>query len=874
MTNLPTATYRLQLNSIFTFEDAIAILEYLSNLNISDIYISPYFQAVGSMQGYDVADFLKVSNELGGEPERVKFCIALKNYRLGQVIDMVPNHMGAKAPENTWWTNVLKYGLDSPYAKYFDIYWEETPKILLSVLGADFDQVVNENKLRLHFANGKITFQYYEQTYPISPFSLTSLFSQIATITHSRLLTQMVKRLNKLPSRKYCELAEKLEQQIIEQIQKSEPTRQVFYRTIAEYNNSPSLLKKLHQEQNYQLVYWQTSLETTSYRRFFHLNSLIALRMEDRKVFTATHKLVLQWFKDGVINGVRVDHIDGLRNPFQYLTRLNKILPETWIVVEKILSSNESIPGEWKVFGTTGYEFLAAVTNILIDSSSENAFSELYAKFIGEKTNYSSVLREKKILVLQQLLAADLNFLTEILFRICQRYRPRKFSRSQLRKALQTIIACFPRYRTYIEPEKRKIRAEDKKIIINTIIDAKKFAPEIDYKLFDFIGNILFLKYSGELTCDFISRFQQITSPAIAKGGEDTALYCYNRFVALNEVGVDPGRFGISIEDFHQVMLTANRYHPYSMLTTSTHDTKRSEDVRARLVLLSEIAAQWFAAVNEWAAYNQKYHATNLPDYHTQYFLYQNLVGVWPFDKERFIAYMIKAVREAEIHTSWFFPNLDYEKKLADFITELFSDLQFCTLFEKFVNPLINPGRINSLSQVVIKLTAPGIPDIYQGAEIWNFSLVDPDNRLPVDFQLRSKLFQEMLTLSVTEILQRMNDGLPKLWVTYRILGLRKKYPKLFNHTAYSPLLLEGEKKQHGIAFLRGKKILVIVPRLPLTLNGDWHQTSLDIPEGKWQNILTNEDLSGGKTMVASLLQNFPVAVLIRRLKRCDQYGA
>ena len=645
-------------------------------------------------------------------------------------------------------------------------------------------------------------------------------------------------------------------------MQQSEISRQALEDILNTYNTSDVLLTTLHRAQNYELVFWQTALQNISYRRFFHLNSLIGVRIEDPAVFAATHQLILKWGQLGAFDGIRVDHIDGLRHPLQYLNRLYKAFPSLWLVVEKILSPDEKLSDQWPVAGTTGYEFLNEVTRVFIDSSSAEAFTAFYAQYIGEPSDYPTVLREKKLLVLQQLFSPEVNFLTDLLIKVGRLFTKDEFSRSQVIAVLQTIVACFPRYRTYLDPEKGKINFEEKKIIIWTINAAKKNAPKINLKLYYFIRDILLLKYSGKNVFDFIFRFQQLTVSVMAKGGEDTALYCYNRFIPLNEVGGNPDKFGSSVKEFHQAMLAANRCYPHAMLTTSTHDTKRSEDVRARLVLLSEIETQWFAAVTEWTRHNENIHAENVPDRNMQYFLYQNLVGVWPFPQERLIAYIIKAAREAKTHTSWFFPNLVYEQKLQHFIEDILADKKFCELFEAFVQPLINAGRINSLSQMVLKFTVPGIPDIYQGSEIWNMSLVDPDNRFPINFKQRMQLFEEMLTFSSKQILQRMDDGMPKLWVTYKLLALRKNFPALFDGTTYFPVALKGQKKQHGIAFLRDEKVLVVVPRLILTLNGNWGNTWLDIPDQPWVNIFTDEKFRGGKIRLSALLNHFPIAVL------------
>lgn len=867
MVSLPHATYRLQFNKDFTFNAAASAVEYLSLLNISHIYASPYLQsAQGSTHGYDVTDPTHANNELGGEIGLSNYFAALKKNHLSQVLDLVPNHMGTKCPDNIWWMHVLKYGLQSPFASYFDIYWQASKKILLPVLANDFNQVLKTQKIRLKLDAGNFLIQYYDYAFPIAPASLPLLITSAEKYFKLQRFSALAKKLNATSLQDYSEL-QIIEQEFIQLLEHSPAAFSAILQTINEFNNSRNLFKQLHKLQNYQLVSWQTSNKTISYRRFFHLNSFIGLRVEDEKVFAATHQLPLHWFKNGHLTGIRVDHIDGLRNPLQYLKRLNNAFPDTWIVVEKILGSKEKLVSTWPVAGTTGYDFLNLTNGVFINSNNEARFTDFYAKFTGIRNNYHELLREKKLLVLRDLLGGDINFLTKLVMQIIKQHsKYPTFTPHAVSCCLKELIACFPVYRTYIDAANKQITKEDRATILKAIAKAKKNSIAPYAKLLDFIAKILLLKLQGSIEQEFVMRFQQLTSPAMAKGGEDTAFYCYNRFVALNEVGGDPANFGVSIKNFHQSLIAASKLWPHSMLTTSSHDTKRGEDVRARLALLSEIAVTWFTEVKKWAHYNEKFHAETVPDRNTQYFLYQNLVGAWPINRERFIAFMEKATREAKIHTSWFTPNAIYENKLRRFVKEIFADTKFITFIEKFVNPLIAPGQINSLSQVTLKLTAPGVPDIYQGSELWNFSLVDPDNRRPVDFKLRKNLFKEMLTLSIEEILKRMDAALPKLWVIYKVLGLRKQQPELFNDTNYSPLFLQGKKKNHGIAFLRGEKILVLVPRLILNLNNNWGDTYLELPQGVWKNIFTHEELPGGKLLIANMLKKFPVAVYTQQI--------
>lgn len=861
MANIPRATYRLQFNSKFTFQDALAIVEYLAALNISHIYASPYFTAVkGSMHGYDIADPTKINPEIGGENGYHQFYNALKANDLDQIVDIVPNHMTTKCPDNIWWMNVLKYGLASPYFEYFDLLRRE---ILLPVLEEQYEKELDAKKIQIKYEKGSFYINYISQIFPISIFSIQPILLEIDARLKTKFFYSYQKQLEGVMSSNDYVAILKLEQNISELIKHAEKISPSIEKIIDEINNNPKLLDAILAKQNYKLVFWRTADTTISYRRFFHLNSFVGMRMEDYKTFLAVHELLLKWIKDRQVDGIRIDHIDGLRDPVEYLNNLRNFAPDCWKIVEKILLGNEIIPNSWLVQGTTGYDFLNNVTQVFVDSSSEKIFTDFYVNFIGGKADYYEVLREKKLFVLRSLLGGEVIFLTELLQKVCAENKICfAFSQEELSIAIQELIACFPVYRTYIRALQKEINEFDKKIIIEAINLAKKIYPESNIAIFGFLQDILLLKYHTKNSIEFVMRFQQLTGPAMAKGEEDTAFYCYNRFVVLNEVGGDPSIFGKTVTTFHQVMADNAKRQPYSLLATSTHDTKRSEDVRARLVLLSEIPNAWFSCVQKWILHNEKYHADFALDRNTQYFLYQNLVGAWPVGKERILSFMKKAAREAKTHTSWFYKDLYYEQNLANFVNAILKDPEFCSELEKFVTPLIKYGRINSLAQTAIKLTAPGVPDFYQGTEFWNLDFVDPDNRRQVDWKLHLELFHKIQSLKFEDIMEQMDQGMPKFWLIQKTLALRKQYPNLFDENNYSPIILEGEKAIHGIAYLRGNKILTLVPRLIIGLKNDWQNTHIIIPKGKWKNILTDEEFSAKKLYVKDLLQKFPVAVL------------
>ena len=442
--------------------------------------------------------------------------------------------------------------------------------------------------------------------------------------------------------------------------------------------------------------------------------------MEDEQVFTDTHALVLRWLGEGVLDGVRIDHPDGLRDPEAYCQRLHRAAPQAWIVVEKILEPGERLRDSWPVAGTTGYDFLNRVGGLFVDPAGEQPLTELYAEFTGESVDYPALVRAKKHQALHELLGSDVNRLTALFVEVCERHRRhRDYTRYELHEVLREVIACFPVYRTYVQAEAGHVTDDDVRYVTEAVERAKSCRPELDAALFDFLQDLLLLRVRGDLEGELVMRFQQLTGPTMAKGLEDTLFYCFNRLVSLNEVGGDPGHFGVSPAAFHQACLEAQRRWPQGMLATSTHDTKRSEDVRVRIHLLSEIPARWAEAVRRWAARNERYRRGGWPDRNTEYLLYQTLVGAWPLEVERAVTYMEKAIREAKVHTSWTHTNADYEEAVRGFVTDVLADPEFTADLAAFVASLVHAGRVNALAQTLLKLTAPGVPDLYQGTEVW-----------------------------------------------------------------------------------------------------------------------------------------------------------
>jgi len=876
---VPRATYRVQFHQGFTFDDAAAIADYLVELGISHLYASPYLQAApGSTHGYDVVDPGRINEELGGSEGHQRLAAALGNGRLGQILDIVPNHMAITGTSNRWWWDVLENGPSSIYASYFDVEWKSpeerlSNKILLPILEDHYGCVLDAGRIKLQHRGGLFTIHYFDHMFPVAPRSLHLVLNRAAEKGASETLEFIADSLGSLPLptitkeesiRRGDRNKRVLLVQLARLIDQEPQIRKALEASIEEINDNPDLLDELLEEQNYRLAYWRAASRDLGYRRFFDINTLIGLRSEDENVFRDTHRLVLEFLRQGVLDGVRIDHPDGLRDPEGYFQRLRKAAPGAWIVVEKILQPGEQLPSTWPVEGTTGYDFLNTAGRLLIDPAGEKGFSDFYAEFTGYEVDYQLLEREKKHQVIHELLASDVNRLTELMIKVCENNRRyRDYTRYEVNEAIREVMACFPVYRSYVRAEAGVVREQDRSVIEKAVSASRSFRQEIDPELFGFMKALLLLEYRGDFETEFVMRFQQMTGPITAKGIEDTAFYCYNRFIALNEVGGDPRIFGGSVQSFHEEMSRAAANRPHAMLATSTHDTKRSEDVRARLSVLSEIPDKWAEAVRGWAAHNERYRGNGLPDRNTEYLLYQTLVGAWPIEKERVERFLEKSMREAKVHTSWTRPNEAYEAAVKEFGLKLLDDKEFLESLESFTKPLIHPGRINSLSQLLLKLTAPGVPDIYQGMETWNLSLVDPDNRRAVDFAGLRRTLSALKGMSAEEVLRRMDEGFPKMWVLKKGLELRKERPRIFESGAYSPLELKGSRAKHAVAFLREEEILTLVPLNPLRNTGRWGDTRVEFPEGAWYNRFTGQTFKR-ETALQEIWSRFPVALLTR----------
>ncbi len=887
MQRTPLSTYRLQLHAGFTFDQAAAIADYIRALGISHVYSSPYLQAgKGSMHGYDVVDHHSINSELGGEAAHSRFSQRLGSLGLGQVLDIVPNHMSVDRQNRMWW-DVLENGPSSRFATFFDIDWNSVEeklrdKVLMPVLGDQYGRVLSRGEIRIVREGVNFLVQYGEQAFPVAPRSLSTILSRAAEMTPSDTLNFLAVSFARLPAPdstgRSVQLARHRDKLVLQGLltrlcAEEESVCRSIDQALEELNGNIDALDEILNAQNFRLAFWRTSDQELGYRRFFDVNSLIGLRMEREYVFEETHELILYWLDKGVLDGIRIDHPDGLRDPRQYLQRLRARAPHAWIVAEKILEPGEWLRTDWPVQGTSGYDFMNQCNGLLVYPEGMEQLSAIYGEFTGDRETFHEVAFEKKNKIAKETLASDVNRLANLFVSICESNRDsRDYTRAEIRRAIRGVAACFGIYRTYVVADGPAIEVteEDRKEITEAVEEAKRRKSDVDAGLFDFMHDVLTCKVTGEKEAEFVARFQQFTSPIMAKGVEDTAFYCSNRLVSLNEVGGNPGLNGISIDAFHSYNAHMQETFPTTMLTLSTHDTKRADDVRARLAVLSEAPTRWAAKLKRWSRANAKYRKGQYPDANTEYFLYQTLIGAWPITLDRLHDYMQKAMREAKRETSWLNNNQAYEDALNSFMESILADESFCADLQSFVDRLNQDGRTNSLTQTLLKCTSPGVPDLYQGGELWDHSLVDPDNRRPVDYKQRCAMLDELRNRSVQDAarfaLEHFSEGHPKLWVIAQSLQLRLERPTSFDASgSYTPLQAAGPKADHVVAFRRSEDVVTVAPRLPHRLANNWSGTTLPLPAGRWTDRFTGQVFEGGGSLkLATLLDHFPVALLVR----------
>ncbi|HLH53465.1 MAG TPA: malto-oligosyltrehalose synthase [Verrucomicrobiae bacterium] len=960
---IPGSTYRLQLNSSFTFAEALTIVDYLRQLGVTDCYASPILTArPESTHGYDVCDCAEINPQAGGFEEFERWSAYLRKAGFGLLLDIVPNHMSASL-HNPWWRDVLENGPDSSSASWFDIDWESNesdsvPKVLLPILEEPYWRVLESGKLRLIFDGGMLALACAGHVFPLSPQSRASVQQELLEMCRQAAReTESLEELNALG-----EMALQLNSR--HGRFEAEPTGKVFQvvapprdrpriwpslkRALKRFNGTvgdPESFNALHaliQQQHYRLAWWRLGNENTNYRRFFDVTDLVALRMESPEVFEATHRLVLRLARQGKITGLRVDHPDGLWDPKKYFVALQEsfhsqddtLSPEDefeadpnahvpsadrgalYIVAEKILTGSEPLPQDWPIAGTTGYDFLNLLNGLFVNGANRQALDDLYFEFSGAKSDFPTLVFEAKLKILQTSMLGDLRRLARQLRSLCAHTRyGQDFSPSELRRALATLIATFPVYRTYTTETSESPSAQDAAVIDEAFKIAIYQDPAADTEILGFIRDLLFLKHPADLdengirACrQFVMRFQQLTGPVMAKGLEDTAFYNYNRLISLNEVGGAPDQFGTDLHAFHTSNQRRAQYWTHSLLATATHDTKRGEDMRARINVLSEIPGEWRQAVLKWSRLNsdQKSFVDGqpAPSPNDEYFLYQTLIGAWTSEAEnnpgaegfldRISQYMLKALRESKAHTSWTQPNAPYENATHLFVQQILKHSPSNTFLDDFMlfhRNIAVFGVFNSLAQVVLKLTSPGVPDFYQGTELWDYSLVDPDNRRPVNYDTRRALLTELQQKAgdsgecvslVKSLLKNYQTGQIKLYTIWRVLDLRARRRDLFESGEYAPLSATGGKQEHICAFARrgaNECVIAVAARLMMSLGRGaqraalepdvWQQTALPVavaePGARFRDVLTQQVISVGPDRlipIATLLSTLPVAVL------------
>jgi (1->4)-alpha-D-glucan 1-alpha-D-glucosylmutase len=942
---IPAATYRLQFNREFRFEDARDLVLYLHQLGISDLYASPILKArKGSSHGYDVTDPTCLNPELGTETDFDALVQELKNHKMGLLLDIVPNHMVA-SPENPWWMDVLENSVCSPYAGFFDIDWSAfNNRILLPILSRPYEKALENQELVLTLEDTGLLVRHDGYGLPLDVKSYRFILSYCLDTLEKALdsshptyeeLHRLIEATEHLPSvsnlspkeaSKQYRDRQAVKESFLRIVKVSPKIRTALLQEIALFNGkkgaptSFGLMHNLLEQQVFRLAYWKTACEHLNYRRFFDISDLIGVKVEESQVFEATHSLILKLVREGKVSGLRVDHIDGLNDPLQYLSRLQQhIVPETeeisisprfYVVVEKILTSDEVLPPQWPVFGSTGYDFARMANFLFVDSSQTQALDEIYFRFAGSQATFGNVIYEKKKQVMEELFPGEVRALGQHLTNLAHRDSlTTNLSSKELTKALIEVTAYLPVYRTYVRT--LEVSPQDQLYLERAVEEARRRNPDMDTPALDFLKGILTLDFSyhlpseqKEARLDFVLRWQQLTGAIMAKGFEDTTLYCYNRLVSLNDVGGEPDSLGFSVDDFHRRVLARQERWPYTLNATSTHDTKRSEDVRARINVLSEIPEEWKRHLTQWRQWNepkkQRLNGLSVPEPNMEILLYQTMVGAWPlYDKEvpefkqRLKTYMVKAVREAKVFTNWLTPNSDYESGLTAFLESVLDSTKgndFLEDFLQFGKRIAHYGGLNSLAQVLLKITLPGVPDCYQGTELWDFSLVDPDNRRLVDFKTRAKTLGKLTQQEaqgqeplIQEVLDSWEDGRVKLYVTYRALNVRKSYSDLFQDGEYIPLQVIGQRQEHVCAFARRRQTecaLVVIPRLLTKLvrvgaipvgQDVWGEDLLLLPDSMaehWLNVFTGEKLkvSGSKNglNLSDILYSFPVALLIR----------
>jgi (1->4)-alpha-D-glucan 1-alpha-D-glucosylmutase len=841
---IPIATYRLQLTAEFDFEAAAKTVPYLKALGITHVYASPFMKArKGSTHGYDIVDHTKLNPELGGEAGFARLSAALKQHDLGLILDFVPNHVGVHFDDNPWWLDVLEWGPASLRAVSFDIDWEQLPYrsrggVLLPIIGSSYGQALEHGEIELRYdaTEGSFSAWYFEHRLPIALERYSEILRTVVReagaedSASGKAILALISRHRGLrhPNRQEAP-AFKAELKAIAGNDDIIARGLTAYRAGEGRPTQTLALHHLLERQHYKLGHWRLASSDINYRRFFDVNSLAGLRVEDAGTFEAVHRLVMRLITDGQLQGLRLDHIDGLRDPAQYFQRLRRLVRQAqgdgakpfYIVIEKILGEGERLPALSGVHGTTGYEWMNAITRVLVEGKGLEPLDEIWRQISNQSPKLEPVLKAAKRRVLETLLTSEFIVLSRLLARIASgHYSTRDYSADSLRQALELYMLHFPVYRTYLTSSGPA--AHDRTLITETIERARADWFAADEGIFDFLRDTLTMDlikpgraaHSAPRVRRFALKVQQFTGPMMAKSLEDTTFYRYHRLLALNEVGGDPAAKALSVDDFHAMMRTRSGDWPHGMTATATHDTKRGEDARARLLALAEIPGEWTSALARWKVLNAPHLVIDsemrAPSATFEYMLYQTLLGAWqPHDVslvERIQAYALKAAREGKQETSWLNPHQAYEAGLKTFIARILDrsiSAEFLDSFEMLVQRVALLGALNALSQITLKATMPGVPDFYQGTEFWDFSLVDPDNRRLVDFAARASALAALETPDWTSLVRQWSDGRLKLAWTRHLLKLRIELAELFTEGDYQPLEVDGPHRDHVIAFAR-----------------------------------------------------------------------
>jgi (1->4)-alpha-D-glucan 1-alpha-D-glucosylmutase len=930
---IPAATYRLQFTPDFGFRDAEAVLPYLHELGITDIYASPIFYArPGSQHGYDVVDPNQLNPELGTEQQFESLSASARGLGFSWLQDIVPNHM-AYDGRNRMLMDILENGPASPFFDFFDIDWQHPyesmrAKILAPFLGGFYGECLEKGEIQLYYDEHGFGIRYFSLQLPLSVESYSEPLTHNLYSLKRRLGAQdldFIKFLGVLYALKNIPATQEngdradqilfVKRMLWELYTGSSEIKNHLEANLAAFNGVPgnsesfNLLDHLLLQQHYRLSFWKVAAEELDYRRFFNINELISLKIQDEKVFYYTHRLILKLVREGKFSGLRVDHVDGLYDPLGYLARLRRETDDIYLTVEKILGAEEDLPQSWPVEGTTGYDYLNALNGIFCARENQHKLSHIYERFTGLHTSGRSVIAEKKRLIIGKYMAGDIENLAVLLKRVSSRDRhAADVTLYGLKRALVEVLAFFPVYRSYVTSA--SFSSQDREQLIRAVREAREANAGLRLEL-NYIERFLLLDFADASNAEerarwteFVMRFQQLTGPLMAKGAEDTAFYVYNRLLSLNEVGSDPDRFGLSVKEFHDFNQHRSAHWPHAMNATATHDTKRGEDARVRIDVLSEIPAEWEKNLRSWSRINRSkkvaVRGAEAPDRNDEYFLYETLIGSYPADKphdaefeERLTGYLIKAVREAKVHTEWLQPDTAYEKAFSDFARQALArgeSQPFISGFDPFAKKVAYCGMFNSLAQVLLKIAAPGVPDIYQGTEFWDLSFVDPDNRRPVDYAARRRCLEELRAEEAKDragllgdLLASWPDGRIKLYLMHKLLDFRRAHQELFAEGDYIPLEVTGESNQAVCAFARRKNqawVVAVAPRLigsavyngMVPLGDDfWRSTAVSVGiemPNRWVNVITGEDLEStqaGATQALSLsrvFNHFPVALL------------